>query len=550
MRRPGLWVANGQPKDTQQMLSWQPGAVACFYQHLAANNVFDYKAANPAISVNVRFQHPRDWQQNPSQSAQTLGIFVASKWPEIQPLEPYVYFASRLNTHYENGDPNPRNQHLYTTPDFYQKYANWVRVTADVIKNRVPEMKLITPPFAFGFNEDGSPDDEGNPIKGWAGYDYLQEVVRDYFDNRLTFQAYWGAPARGSVPEWLYDPELASWYAFRWQRVLTLFQARYGLEARVIIDEAGSFGPSDPDFTDQLIYFAEQCLSDPRIISVNYVLWANPANDPLYNLNSWVDHVPDLAAHLQQLKEMPEVRPDTATAIEDEAETEQHYQDDFLDDPFAGSLEGILDEPVPGPPVSTVSPEESAERPGDRAAREAEPEQKIRVLFKDGHVEVMPLETYIRAVVPGEMPALWPMEALKAQAVASRSYAQYAIEHPKFPNADICTTARCQHYAPEKMHPRTDQAVQETRGIIALYNGNTANTLFSAHCGGHTRNNEDVWSGQPVPYLRGVPSPATGPRQGHGVGMCQHGARRLAEQGRTYTEILKHFYQGITLGPN
>ena len=51
-------------------------------------------------------------------------------------------------------------------------------MTADVIKNIVPEMKLITPPFAFGHHEDGSPDDEGQPKEGWAGYDYLYETVQ------------------------------------------------------------------------------------------------------------------------------------------------------------------------------------------------------------------------------------------------------------------------------------------------------------------------------------------------------------------------------------
>ena len=56
----------------------------------------------------------------------------------------------------------------------------------------------------------------------------------------------------------------------------------------------------------------------------------------------------------------------------------------------------------------------------------------------------MLLEEYLRAVVPAEVPALWPAEAAKAQAVAARSYAQYAIEHPRHPNADICTSpAHC-----------------------------------------------------------------------------------------------------------
>jgi hypothetical protein len=152
MRRPGLWVANGHPGDSAQMLSWRPGAVTCFYDYLADNDIFNYKAANPEIIVTVRFRHPRDWHQDPERSARQLGEEVAGKWAEIQSLDPYIYFANQMNMHYENGDPDPTNQHLYNTPEFYQTYAQWVRMTADVIKNRVPEMKLVTPPFAFGFN--------------------------------------------------------------------------------------------------------------------------------------------------------------------------------------------------------------------------------------------------------------------------------------------------------------------------------------------------------------------------------------------------------------
>lgn len=498
MRRPGLWVANGQPQDAGRMLSWRPGAIACFYEYLAANHVFDYKAANPDIPVLVRFQHPHDWRQDLAGSARQLGEFVASKWTELQPLDPYVYFAYQMNMHYENGDPNPANQSLYTTPEFYQTYAQWVRLVADVIKNSAPEMRLVTPPFAFGFNEDGSPDEQGNPRKGWAGYDYLYETVRDYFDNILTFHAFWGYPTGGSVPDWLYDPEHASWYAFRWRRLLKLFETRYQLKAQLFIDEVASFGPNDPDFTDQLIYYAEHSLNDARILGLAYSLWADPTQHPRYRLNAWVERVPNLDQHLARLQAMPEVEIQTTPA----------------------------DMPQPGP------------------------DKTIRVLFEDGAVHVMPLEEYLRAVVPGEMPALWPMEALKVQAVGSRSYAQYAIERPRHaPYADICTTVHCQHYAPDKIHDRSDEAIRQTRNMILFYEGRTVETVFSARCGGRTQNNEDVWTqGRPLPYLRGVDCPDKGQKRGHGVGFCQYGARVFADQGRSYEEILKHYYQGIELG--
>lgn len=544
MRRPGLWVANGQPDDVSLMYSWRPGAITCLYDHLAANDVFTYKAANPDVVVTVRFNHPMNWQQDLAGSAQELGQYVAAKWAELQPLDPYVYFAHHVNMHYANGDANPANQHLYSTPEFYQKYANWVRLTADVIKNAAPDMKLVTPPFAFGFNEDGSPDMAGNPANGWAGYDYLQDTVRDYFDSVLTFHAYWGYPGGNSVPDWLYEPRLSSWYAFRWRRLLKLFETRYMLKARVIIDEAASFGPADPDFTDQLIYYAEQCLSDERVICLTYFLWSDPARDPLYSPNAWVEGAPDLARHLNRLKAMPDVA--IASGLD--------QVDDLGDLADLDGAGGAVSRQVAATPVvaGTAAAQETSDDTSEAVASRPEPvveDRPIRVLFEDGSVETMPLEEYLRAVVPGEMPALWPMEALKAQAVASRTYAQYAIEHPRFPNADICTTTRCQHYAPDKIHPRSDQAIQETRGLIALYEGKTINAVFSAHCGGHTRNNEEVWSGRPLPYLRGVSCPAQGEQRGHGVGFCQYGARAMASEGRQYDGIIKHYYQSSTLGP-
>ena len=495
MRRPGLWVANGHPGNTvTAMLAWRPGAITAYYDYLGPNKVFDYKAANPDAPIIVRFQHPPNWQQNPDFFARQLGELVASKWSDMRALDPYVYFANEMNLYYENGDSNPNNQPRYTTPEFYQRYAQWVRRTAEVIKNIVPEMKLVTPPFAYGHSEDGSPDDNGRPTEGWAGYDYLVETIRDYFDNILTFHSYWGHSG-GSQKDWLYDPQLSTWYAFRWQRLLKLFETRYNIQARLIIDEAGNFATSDVDFTDQVMYHAEKCLNDGRVIAVTYFLWLDPTNSPGNLPNSWVQGIQNVQTHLTRLKNMPDV-------------------------------------PILGPDV-----------------RPPYQETTIRVLFKDGTVQTMPLEEYLRAVVPAEMPALWPTEAVKAQAVAARSYAQHAIEHPRHNNADICISAgHCQNYNPDRVHAKSDEAIRLTKGLVARYNGQTINGVFSANCGGHTRNNEDIFGGGPRPYMRGVPCPNPGPKNGHAVGLCQYGARDLARQGHTYEEIIKYYYTGVTLG--
>jgi hypothetical protein len=313
MRKPGIWVANGHPGDPSKMLSWKPGSLTSFFDYLGPNGVYGYKAAHPEVPTIIRFQHPVDWHQDPTHFARTLGEQVASKWNDIKVLDPYVYFCNEVNLHYENGDSNPSNQHLYETPEFYQRYADWVRMTADVIKNIVPEMKLITPPFAFGHNEDGEPDENGTPKIGWSGYDFLKDTIHEYFDDILTFHAYWG-DGGGSIKERLYGND-SSWYAFRWRRVLDLFEKHYGVPSKMIIDEAGNFGVKDNDFTEQILYYAQETLKDNRVLALTYFLWADPTNSPGNILNSWTQNMDEmkLNSHLTALAnfklESPPVEP-------------------------------------------------------------------------------------------------------------------------------------------------------------------------------------------------------------------------------------------------
>jgi hypothetical protein len=491
MRRPGLWAANGIPTDVKKMYSWRPASITCFFDYLAANRVWEYKDQNPDVPIIVRFQHAYQWREDPVGWARYLGDVVVSKWPELQRIDPYIYFANEMNLHYENGDSDPGNQWKYETPEFYESYADWVRMTADFIKQRVPEIKLVCPPFASGHHEDGAPDWNGVPTEEWAGYDYLADIIRDYFDNVIAHHDYWGH-AGGSVPEWLYDPELSSWYAFRWRRVLKLFENRYDIPVQVIIDEAGNFGADDPDFTDQIIYHATECLANPQVTAITYFLWEDPTNSPGNILNSWAQRCLNLDDHVARLAAMPpvEVTP-------------------------------------PGP--------------------------TIRLLLSDGTVQEMLVEEYLRAVVPAEMYATWPMEALKAQAVAARSYAMYAKEHPRHPNADLCTDAsHCQAYNPDRIHANSDEAVRSTAGELVLYAEKIANAIFSANCGGHTLNNEDGFGSEtftpaPVPYLRGVPCINPGPKNGHRVGLCQWGAHDMAQNSNDYVTILEHYYTGVTI---
>jgi len=191
-------------------------------------------------------------------------------------------------------------------------------------------------------------------------------------------------------------------------------------------------------------------------------------------------------------------------------------------------------------------------------------EKPIRVLIREDirdpesiiiGIDTLELEEYLRGVPPYEMPPGWPMEAIKAQAVAARCYAENARRYPRHAEdgADICNTIHCQAWLPNHF-PSTDEAVRDTRGIVARYEGQVINALYSGHCGGHTLNNEDApgIGGAPVPYLRGVECIAKGKRwgreqYGHRVGMCQWGAHDMAEQGVAYPAILRHYYTDVTI---
>ncbi|MHB9146013.1 MAG: SpoIID/LytB domain-containing protein [Symbiobacteriia bacterium] len=122
-------------------------------------------------------------------------------------------------------------------------------------------------------------------------------------------------------------------------------------------------------------------------------------------------------------------------------------------------------------------------------------------------VNELNLEDYLLGVVPKEMPTYFPTEALKAQAVAARTYAAYQTANSKYApqGFDVVDTTDSQVYGGVNAEdPLTTTAVQATRGIYALYNGQPINAFFHASGGGYTENSENVFSSA-MPYLRGVP---------------------------------------------
>ena len=170
----------------------------------------------------------------------------------------------------------------------------------------------------------------------------------------------------------------------------------------------------------------------------------------------------------------------------------------------------------------------------------------IRVLMPDGSVKVTRLEEYLRGVVPQEMGANAPAEALKAQAVAARCFATVAVTHPRHAaqGADVCTEKHCQGWSAQT-NAAADQAVRETEDVVALHGDEVIQAFYFGYCDGHTRNSEDVWV-RALPYCRSVSCVKPYPNMsGHGVGMCQQGAMAMAEQGATYADILEHYYTDI-----
>ena len=154
------------------------------------------------------------------------------------------------------------------------------------------------------------------------------------------------------------------------------------------------------------------------------------------------------------------------------------------------------------------------------------PEPEIVVYnTRDDMLQVMLLDDYLVGVVAAEMEAWFSMEALKAQAIAARTYAlgravgKYGSNMERHFGAHVCTdSTHCQAWITKEMYPiwypkaepeeiwaRVEQAVHETSGLILTYEGEIINPMYHANSGGITEDIEEVWNSvKPVPYLQSV----------------------------------------------
>jgi stage II sporulation protein D len=121
-------------------------------------------------------------------------------------------------------------------------------------------------------------------------------------------------------------------------------------------------------------------------------------------------------------------------------------------------------------------------------------------------VNAVPLETYLLGVVPAEMPASWDAEALRAQAVAARTYAMHRMRSPRSPMYDVADDETDQVYTGlARRTPSTDHAVRGTHGRILTHSGEPILAMYHAHSGGSL----DSSAGPAHPYLRGGPDPSS-----------------------------------------
>lgn len=189
-------------------------------------------------------------------------------------------------------------------------------------------------------------------------------------------------------------------------------------------------------------------------------------------------------------------------------------------------------------------------------------------------INIIEIEQYLYGVLKKEISPEWPKEVLKAQAIAARTFALSNMDKFIDQGYNICATTNSQAYGGVfHEHPATNKAVNDTRGLIVVYQGEPINAVYHSDSGGYTENSEDVWGGY-VPYLRSVPSnyeETVSPPNHHWDCMLteEELLTKLTKQGYQLSgikdviigekteagriisvDIIDHFYQTITMKTN
>ncbi len=116
----------------------------------------------------------------------------------------------------------------------------------------------------------------------------------------------------------------------------------------------------------------------------------------------------------------------------------------------------------------------------------------------------MDIEEYVAAALAGEAGGFKSMEALKAMAVAARTFARANLGRHRASGFDLCETTHCQDLRVRSVTARHRAAAEATQGLVLWHSGKPARIFYTEHCGGHTENAAAVWPRAARPYLRGV----------------------------------------------
>lgn len=174
-------------------------------------------------------------------------------------------------------------------------------------------------------------------------------------------------------------------------------------------------------------------------------------------------------------------------------------------------------------------------------------------------INELPIEEYMKGVA--EVRDSYPLETLKAQKIAARTYAYFRILYPKYTNVaeedtplfDLRSTQADQVYRGylwELSSPNIKRAAEETRGLVMFYGNDPILAYYFARSDGRTRSSCEVgMTKECMPYLVSVSDPPGEglEKSGHGVGMPQQGARVAGENGALFHQILRYYYRGIEI---
>ncbi len=120
-------------------------------------------------------------------------------------------------------------------------------------------------------------------------------------------------------------------------------------------------------------------------------------------------------------------------------------------------------------------------------------------------INYVPLEMYLRGVVPHEIGPNAPVNAVKAQAIIARTYALRNLRRFKADDYELCASTHCQvYYGLSGINLKIDKAINDTKNLVLTYDNKLVDALYSSTTGGVTANFTDVWDGEARPYLKAI----------------------------------------------